>query len=243
MISNLRELGLDSYEARAYLALVKIGVSTSTALSAESKVPYGKIYPVLYSLASKGYVTIYEGRPKRFMAVEPRIVLNNELEKKAKLLSKLKDDVSSMINAIEKIEKPQIPMQTIQIIEGKKNYLNMSVKLHRKAKGEYRSISRLPVYKPHLDSYREAAKRGVRARVLTSQKDEGLIKIWKKTGLELRYCEEIDIRYTVVDKTDVVLRIGESDKTGYVSLWIQNPALAVILAKNFDSLWEKSKPV
>lgn len=243
MIDKLRALGLDSYEARAYAELAKTGICTSTVISRNSGVPYGRIYPVLYSLARKGFVKVYEGRPKRFTAIEPQIALTNQVEKKARELDTLKAGVNSIIASLEKSGKPQATLESVQVFEGKTNVLNLSVKLHRKAKSEYRSISRLPIYKPHLDAYREALKRGVNCRVLTLQTDREAVNVWKKTGVELRHSEDIELRYTVVDRTDVVIRIGSSDRTGYTSVWIQNQALASIMARNFDRLWDKSTPI
>jgi sugar-specific transcriptional regulator TrmB len=243
MIDKLRAFGLDSYEARVYAELSRIGTSTSTAVSRASGVPYGRIYPVLYSLEKKGFVRVIEGKPKRFTAVEPRIALAGRVERKARELEALKTEVDSLIPLLERAGEPPAASESVQVIQGKLGVLNLSVRLHKKAKGEYRSISRLPIYKPHLDAYREAVKRGVKFWVLTPQTDSETVNVWTKLGVELRYSEDIELRYTVVDKTDVVIRIGSSDRTGYTSLWIQNTALASIMAQNFDRLWKKSKPI
>lgn len=243
MIQELRGLGLDSYEAKVYLALVKIGLSTSSVISKESAVPYGKIYPVLYSLATKGYVKVYDGKPKRFAPAEPRVILSKELDEKTKELGKLRKNLDSFIKALEKKERPQKFVEKIQVIVGKKNYLNLSVKLHKKVRGEWRTIHNLPIFKPHMDAYEEMVKRGVKTHVLTSQANKNRIQVWKDLGVELRYSRALDIKYTVIDATDVIIRMGDSDKTGYLSIWIQNPALAKILVKNFDKLWAQSKPL
>ncbi len=47
---NLRQYGLNNYESYAYTALVREGLSTAHELSKKSKVPHGKIYPILASL-------------------------------------------------------------------------------------------------------------------------------------------------------------------------------------------------
>ncbi len=243
MFQALRDLGLDAYEAKTYVALVRCGISTSGMISKESGVPYGKIYPVLYSLAKKGYIKEYEGRPKRFMAVEPSVILNSELDRKGAELATLKSGIGSLIEEIDKVQKPAEPLERVQVIQGKRNYLNLSVKLHKKALSEYRSISRLPIYRPHLDAYSQMSKRGVNARVLTAQKNREIIAMWQDAGVNIRRIKAPDIRYTLVDRSDAVIRIGESDDSGYVALWIQNPALADILAQNFDKQWETAETI
>ena len=243
MIEKLREYGLDKYESLVYLVLLKIGLSTSSIISKKSNVPYGRIYSVLSSLESKGFVKIYQGTPKRFMAIEPRIILNKIIDKKIIEINNIKNKNNKFIQELENLTKKEItkPLETINIIEGKKNYLNLSIKLHKKAKKEWRTIHRLPIYQPHLQAYKNIVKKGIKVRVLThiTEENKEHLKIWKKLNVEIRNLKSIPSRFTVIDDTDVVLRLADP-KTGYISLHIQNPALAKSLATYFDELWEKA---
>lgn len=247
MIDKLREYGLDKYESLVYLALLKIGLSTSSIISKKSDVPYGRIYPVLSSLESKGFVKIYHGRPKRFMAIEPRIILNEIVDKKINEIDYIKNQNEKFMQELEKSAKQEIkkPLEIINIIEGKKNYLNLSVKLHKKAQKEWRTIHRLPLYQPHLQAYRDIVKKGIKVKVLTHITDENKenLKIWKKLNIEIRDLKSIPSRFTVIDDTDVVLRLSEPKTGGYISLHIQNPALAKTLSSYFDELWNNALPL
>ena len=244
MINQLREYGLDKYESMAYVTLLKIGLCTSSVISKKSEVPYGRIYPVLSSLESKGFIKIYQGAPKRFMAIEPRIILNKIADKKIDEINNLRNRNEKFMHELENLAKEEItkPLETINIIEGKKNYLNLSVKLHKKAKKEWRTIHRLPIYKPHLEAYREIVKRGIKVKLLThvTEKNRANLKIWKRLGVEIRDLESIPSRFTVIDDSDVVLRLSDPKLGGYVSLHIQNPALAKTLTAYFDELWDKA---
>ncbi len=75
----LQEVGLNAYEAAAYLSLLKLGVSEASDIYRDSEVPYGKIYSVLESLAGKGFVEVQASRPKKFRAVDPELALDTFL--------------------------------------------------------------------------------------------------------------------------------------------------------------------
>lgn len=247
MIEKLKEYGLDKYESLVYITLLRIGLSTSSIISKKSNVPYGRIYSVLSSLESKGFIKIYQGTPKRFIAIEPRIILNEIINKKAIEINNIKNKNNKFIQELENSTKQEIqkPLEIINIIEGKKNYLNLSVKLHQKAQKEWRTIHRLPLYQPHIQAYKDIVKRGIKVRVLTHITDENKenLKIWKELNLQIRNLKSIPSRFTVIDDTDVVLRLSDPKIGGYISLYIQNPALAKTLSTNFDGLWSKATPL
>jgi len=246
-ISELRKFGLNEYESKVYATLIRIGLSTSLEISRESGVPYGRIYTVLSSLEKKGFVKLFDGKPKRFMAIEARVILNQVINVRFKELGNLKNKTKEIINKLERIQKKKLesPLEKIQIIEGKKNYLNLSVKLHEEAKEEWRTIHRLPLYEPHLKAYKKAIKRGVKTRVLTCLTEKNIknLEVWKKTGAQIRVLESIFTRFTVIDKDRVVIRLSGEKMGGYISLFVHSPALARTLTDHFDNLWKSAKKV
>src|SRR3989344_5270902 len=242
---NLKPYGLNTYEAEAYTALVQQGISSAHELSKRSKVPYGKIYPVLAALEQKGFVKKYDGTPQRFMAVEPKVAIEEAVRKQEHELKQLREQSQRLITTLGTLsgKKPKEPLERVRIIEGYKNYLNLSVELHKQVKQEWRSISELSTYKPHLDAYRDCIKRGVKVRMLTSNKEATpeKVEMWKAIGVELRMIEFMPTKFSIIDANDVTLRIATEEK--YVSLWVQNPSLAESLRTYFDFLWEKAESV
>lgn len=77
----LKELGFNEYEVNAYLTLIKEGPLTAGELATLSKVPQPRIYDVIRTLMSKGFVITIGGRPKRVVAVNPERVFS-EIERK-----------------------------------------------------------------------------------------------------------------------------------------------------------------
>ena len=80
-MEELEEFGLTKYESKAYLSLLS-GMCDARTLASKSGVPFGRIYDVLASLESKGLVEKQMSRPKKFLAVEPKIALKRLLDLK-----------------------------------------------------------------------------------------------------------------------------------------------------------------
>ena len=98
LVENVKNLGLNSYEAKIWLALLLKGVATSGELSDITKVPRSRSYDVLESLESKGFVIMKLGKPIKYIAVQPAEVIERlkskikkETEQKAKLLDEFKN--------------------------------------------------------------------------------------------------------------------------------------------------------
>lgn len=245
---DLKPYGLNTYESEAYTALVQQGIATAHELAKQSRVPYGKVYPVLAALEQKGFVKKYDGTPQRFMAIEPKLAITEAVRKQEQELKQLQDQSQRLITTLGTLsgKKPKEPLERVRIIEGYRNYLNLSVELHKKAKHEWRSISELSTYKPHLDAYRECIKRGVKVRMLTSNVEAlpektAKIALWKEVGVEIRVIDFMPTKFSIMDDSDATIRIATDER--YLSLWIQNPSLAKSLKTYFDFLWEKAVPI
>ncbi|KKW32450.1 MAG: hypothetical protein UY76_C0028G0021 [Candidatus Uhrbacteria bacterium GW2011_GWA2_52_8d] len=74
-IEQLKHLGLNTYESKAYKTLLEMGTSTAYTVAKISGVPQGKIYPVLDDLQRKGALTIHAGTPKHYTPTSPDIYL------------------------------------------------------------------------------------------------------------------------------------------------------------------------
>jgi sugar-specific transcriptional regulator TrmB len=72
IVSDLKDLGLSEYEARAYLALTTHGPLPASSVSSFSRIPQSKIYEVLKSLNTKSLADFWIGS-SQYRAVEPRL--------------------------------------------------------------------------------------------------------------------------------------------------------------------------
>ena len=70
-----RFFGLNLYEAKIWIALLSRGISTAGELSDIGDVPRSRAYDILESLEKKGFVVMKLGKPIRYVAVDPKEVL------------------------------------------------------------------------------------------------------------------------------------------------------------------------
>lgn len=111
-MADLSELGLTTYEDRAYRTLLELGATTAHRLAEDSDVPEGRIYDVLSSLETRGMVRSQEAsRPKRFLAVEPSVAINRlvegrirELEAEIERFQSLAEDLSEDLTTDPAVE-------------------------------------------------------------------------------------------------------------------------------------------
>jgi sugar-specific transcriptional regulator TrmB len=99
LIKRIKDkFGLNVYESKVWLALISKGVASSSEIAVISDVPRSRTYDVLESLEKKGFAIAKIGKPTKYLAVEPTVVLeklkNNamkEAEEKMKIIDSLKD--------------------------------------------------------------------------------------------------------------------------------------------------------
>jgi sugar-specific transcriptional regulator TrmB len=132
-VKLLKEFGLNSYEARAYLSLLLHPKITASEISKLSGVPPQRIYDSLKKLEKKGFVYSIGEKPKLYVplpfkeALTGRIYqLRLEFEKKEKFLKSLIEEVEKYIpkNRIghEKLKR-------VLTIEGEENIVSKALEL------------------------------------------------------------------------------------------------------------------
>ncbi|ELY78569.1 TrmB family transcriptional regulator [Natrinema pallidum] len=82
-MTELGELGLSSYEEKAYRTLLVTGAVTATELSDISGVPKGRIYDVLNGLSARKLIRLQSTNPQQYVAEEPQTVVDRLLAERA----------------------------------------------------------------------------------------------------------------------------------------------------------------
>jgi len=75
----LKELGLSTYETEAYLKIIELGIAEAGTICKETKIPFGRVYQELNSLAAKGLIEVQNTRPKRYTARKTRLAFKTLL--------------------------------------------------------------------------------------------------------------------------------------------------------------------
>ena len=253
----LQEVGLNAYEAAAYLSLLKLGVSEASDIYRDSEVPYGKIYSVLESLAGKGFVEVQASRPKKFRAVDPELALDTfferrkaEVEREMAFLKSSVEEAKSVLKAVPTQKRKDEFFWTTAITESE--IKKFAVSIYSEVK---KSVCVLPpvfgisIVFYLLPEITKAIDRGVQiklmisprfmalASVLSHQEGEILEKL--KKGLDIRLVQNSNSCFGIVDDSIVVLfQPHPTDRDRVLSVVkVRDSGLAKNLKEEFDLLW------
>lgn len=83
----LKDLGFTEYEAKAYLALLKVSPATAYAVARESGVPRSKVYGVLGGLTERGVAFVSHAAPVRYAPLPPRELVKSRRQQTEELLA------------------------------------------------------------------------------------------------------------------------------------------------------------
>ncbi|MEK6891519.1 MAG: helix-turn-helix domain-containing protein [Nanoarchaeota archaeon] len=112
---NLEELGLSRNEAKIYLYLLKNGERTTGPIIKETGIANSRVYESLNSLIEKGFVSYNVQKDgKHFKATNPKILIENEEERKKKVESL----VPQLIRLMDKENNKEIVSAVYEGIEG-----------------------------------------------------------------------------------------------------------------------------
>uniref|UniRef100_UPI0025FBF5B6 TrmB family transcriptional regulator n=1 Tax=Thermococcus sp. TaxID=35749 RepID=UPI0025FBF5B6 len=109
---RLKEFGLNEYEVRAYLALIKNGPLTAGELAALSGVPQPRIYDVVRTLMAKGFVITSQGRPKRVIPLSPDRVMEA-------IKRRYDDKIEHLKAALEELYTPHGEIGSVVVVKSR----------------------------------------------------------------------------------------------------------------------------
>lgn len=210
LILMLRTLGLTEYEARAYVTLVRSGVSTAEQLSGTGNIPLPRVYDTLVELQRKGFVLISKTRPKRFRPISVNRALNNFLDVKKKSYEKeikgLKKSITKITKNLSSLQSIKKPTQRYEIwsTERRKNVQTVLENQVKKAKKEIIIFSGDMSWLPERTRFlRNVIRKGVKIRAVIgkteTRKMSENIKKAKQIGIKIKTGYEGPLRGHVVD--------------------------------------------
>jgi len=235
---TLRDIGLTSYETRAYLALIESGVMTASQVSERSDVPYSKIYETLNSLQRKGWIETKKGRPTRyypkapseaFQATRLRLEENISLWNQAVI-----EELQPLYERREFREKPDI-----WILRGQASVLAKLQEMVDGAKKE------LMVAAPGFASGFVEAGILMLSRLQSSGIDVRVMVAGDWNVEELGVVGEVRVREgmfgggIIVDGREALLLLGEEKPT--LVIWSNHIGLVQFAKDYFQQLWNTAQ--
>lgn len=245
----LEEIGLTPGEIKTYLALLKLGQSTTGAIAKESQVSRSKLYIILDKLEKKGLVSHIEQKGiTYFQAAEPKKI-NNYLKEKEKTLKQLEHDFQKFLPRLNAIHEDAKKEQTVRFYQGFKGLITAFEHYHEKLKKgeEYVSFG-VPQEQPeshHLYWQRDhvrRAKEGIKCKILFNKNTPKTVLANRNSykGCEARYMP-ININspsYNVISKDTVMLAVLSSTP---ITIEIISQEIADSFKEYFWEFWKRSE--
>jgi sugar-specific transcriptional regulator TrmB len=174
---TLESIGLSSYEARGYVALVAHGYGSAETIAETAKIPRTSAYKVLQSLCTKGFAISTRGRPTIFKPESPGKIKEKVIERLSESFDKL--------DLIHEILREKGEPQLVYTITGKARLLEKVGELLDRATESF--IVATPSFyeiRERLSKKLEnAIDRGVRVTIITEPMQkvpEGSTVYWRK---------------------------------------------------------------
>ncbi|RDD52412.1 TrmB family transcriptional regulator [Nanoarchaeota archaeon NZ13-N] len=256
LVSKVKSIfGLNTYEARIWLALLAKGTASASELADLADIPRSRAYDILESLEKKGFAIMKLGKPIRYMAVPPSDVINRIKKRYEEIYNNRLKSIESLKNSdllkeLEDVFKKGIVSLDISERSGTlKGYQNIISHIESMLKEAEKTVTILttemffvrqvmtlkPVF---MDLY----NRGIKVRIIVPIVEENA-KFVKDI---LEYAEIYDAgdmrgRIITVDGEEVMIMLFDEKEVHTVAdigVWLYAPALA----RSIDQVLEKILP-
>lgn len=262
MDEELKGMGLSTYEASAYSHLLRMGLADASAVSQKASIPFGRVYDVLNTLVERGLLTLHEGRPKQYRAVQPRVAMSMLLGHRKRELDDHYAQLTRLASDLEKRLSPKVKKDPSSFYSASVGEDESRAFLIEKLAEAQRTMDVNLEVQPYsardddlFQALLAAVERGVRTRILL--RDEDVPKILESPlsdslartmlphlgkGLHVRLMEGEQVPFAVVDGEKAIVGVkNPTDPSAYfAAIYIWDPKFAAELAESYEDLWSKA---
>ena len=247
--------GVPQRGARLYLAACQGGPRTASELARITALNRVEAYRIIQQLAAQGLLKETGGRPKRFVALEPDLLVDRWIRETADRLVVLQRDRESIVNGWREDGGPLTPVEgpTFTILEGKGAADRWLAKRIGTAQRQVLLTLTAPELAALMDggverALRSARDRGVRVRILTDIHRAHLAEIKHfLTFAEVRHAiAPLTQRSIVIDRAGALIYVLEDGSAELdaskrqLALWSQRPSVVDLSREYHQRLWTPS---
>ncbi|MFH1823274.1 MAG: helix-turn-helix domain-containing protein [archaeon] len=247
---------LNVYESKVWLALLSKNVASVGEIAEMSGVPRSRVYDVLESLEKQGFAISKLGKPVKYIAVKPAVVLdrlkNNILrdaDKQVKVLSNIKS--SNEYKELESLFKNGIvPVQPESLafsIKGRANIYSHMKELIKEAKTSITLVTtpnalkrKAHFLKPLFDQLKTD---GVQIMVASNADEDqfskaDMIHLSKQIGVPIKN-SKVNGRFCLVDSSKaLVILTPEQDDKADMAVLVDSPFFGKAFAGFLNPFWK-----
>ncbi len=233
---NLIEVGFDEKEIQVYLSLLKIGETTATKISQETKIERTLVYYIVEKLINRGLVSFkLKNNVKYYSASNPEIILEEIREKEKSFLKVLPFLEQIRKQAYEEDVRIDIYKETA----GLKTIMNDMFKRAREflILGEQGQIQKhYPIiYQQYLRKLKDYK---IKEKVIIREDLRG--KIWKSKNSDFRYISKdlLSPTTTLIYEDKILITLWEKPM---FNILITSKKVADSFRSYFNHFWKIAK--
>lgn len=168
---NLVKLGLKKVEARAYIALARLGTAVASRIAKEAGIPLSKIYDILRGLEEKGLIESQESRPKVYRITDPNRGLKS-------LIKQYETTLAETLEMIKEIRVSGEPEATgvVWTVRGRRNIISRMCSLFNEASYGLAIATTDYILSKVMDKIVAVANKGVNISLVIYQTDPKLVE-------------------------------------------------------------------
>jgi HTH-type transcriptional regulator, sugar sensing transcriptional regulator len=249
-VLRLTELGLTSYEAKAYVALTRRDSSTAAQTARLSNVPRQRIYDVLGTLVEKGLASTRPGDVVKYAATPPAQALEGLLARRRQELEIMERSAAETVTQLEPAyragQAQTDPLEYIEVLRDRRAINERFFDLQENIKDEILVFTKPPYATPaqeNPEGLEVASTHRARSLYEYSAFDDPAfadgVRRFIEAGEDARFVPELPLKLVIIDEAIVMFGLEDpvAGSAGLTMMVVDHPALARTLKVSFDSFW------
>jgi sugar-specific transcriptional regulator TrmB len=255
-VPDLTRLGLTTYEAKAYVALLGRDSFTAAQVSRQADLPRQRIYDVLGSLVEKGLASTRPGSVVKYAAIAPELALERLVAGHRRELQDLEraaeQTIADLTPAYRSGKDHSDPLEYIEVLRDAGAINERFAELQASVKREILVFTKPPYATPpqeNLEGLEVSASFAARSVYELSAFDDpdviAGIRAFVQAGEGARFVEELPLKLVIIDET--IVMFGMQDPVGHgrdlTIMVVEHPSLAIVLKDAFEAVWERGMTI
>ena len=252
LVERMVRLGLTTYEARAYVGLVRRDSFTAAQVARQSGLPRQRIYDVLGSLVEKGLASSRPGGVVKYAAIAPELAIERLVAGRRAAMAALELDASELVSQLGPAfalgQTHSDPLEYIEVLRDRGAINERFAELQAGVKREILVFTKPPYATPPQENVEgiEVTRTHIARSVYEFSifddpaTTEG-VRRFIEAGEEARFVEDVPLKLVIIDEATVMFGMqdpvaGPSELTIMV---VEHPALAITLKISFQAVWDR----
>ena len=248
LINQIKDhFALNIYETKVWLALLGKGLASAGEVAEISGVPRSRTYDVLESLEKRGFAIMKLGKPVKYIAVKPNIIIeklkSNTLKnanERIESISKLKDtDEYKELQQLYSVGIQPVRQEDISgSIKGKLTIYSHIKELLENAKKEViicTSVQEIQNKSRFFNLVFDRLKKAeIKIKIALSGEEKDIKKINNKFKIKAKQID-VDTRFFIADNEQILFMISKTElPEEEIAVWLNTPFFATSLGFMFN---------